>query len=73
MNDHVIAFLSVLESPRSGNMWYNDPDAAPVLGQILKTYLAERHASQMKSSVEQQQVQSARRSEVGICWSGSEM
>jgi hypothetical protein len=73
MNDHVIAFLSMLESPWSANMWYNDPDAAPVLSQILKTYHAERHASQMKSSVEQQQVQSARRSEVGICWSGSEM
>jgi len=73
MHDHVIVFLSMPESPRSASMWYNDPDAAPVLSQIFKTYHAERHASQMKSCMKQQQVQSARRSEVGICWSGSEM
>lgn len=73
LHDHVIAFLSMLESPRSANMWYNDPDAAPVLSQIFKTHHAERHVSHMKSSPEQQQVQSARRSEVGICWPGTEI
>jgi hypothetical protein len=51
MHDLVIAFLSMLESPRSANMWFNDPDAAPVLSQIFKTYHAERHALQVKSSV----------------------
>jgi len=61
------------ESPRNANMWYNDPDAAPVLSQIFKTHHALRHTSQMKSTVEQQQVKSARRSEFGICWPGSEI
>lgn len=73
IRDHVTAFLSMVESPRSANMWFNDPDAAPVLSQIFKTYHAERHTLQMKSSVEQQQVRPTRRSEVGICWSSSEI
>lgn len=73
MHDHVVAFLSMLENPGSANMWFSDADAAPVLSQIFKTYHAERHTSQMKSSMEQQQAQSAIRSEVGICWSGSEI
>ena len=73
LHDHMIVFLSILESPKSDNMWYNDPDAALVLSQIFKTHHAERHTSQMKSSMEQQQVESTRRSEVGICWPGSKI
>jgi Kip1 ubiquitination-promoting complex protein 2 len=62
MSGDVTAFLSMLESPSSVNMWINDPDASPVLSQIFKTYHAEKHALQVNRYVEQQQVWSTRRS-----------
>ena len=72
VRDRVTAFLSMLESPRSANMWFNDPDASPVLSQIFKTYHAERHALQ-RSGVEQQPVITMQRGTRyrGVAWSSS--
>ncbi|XP_049815855.1 ubiquitin-associated domain-containing protein 1 isoform X1 [Schistocerca nitens] len=42
----LLAFLSMLENPSNTNVWINDPDAAPVLSQIFKTYHTEKHVLQ---------------------------
>ncbi|XP_033220457.1 ubiquitin-associated domain-containing protein 1 [Belonocnema kinseyi] len=41
------AYLSILETPSSTNLWINDPEVSPVLSQIFKTYHAEKHAIDM--------------------------
>ncbi|XP_043481062.1 ubiquitin-associated domain-containing protein 1 [Leptopilina heterotoma] len=41
------AYLSILETPSSTNLWINDPEVSPVLSQIFKTYHAEKHALDM--------------------------
>ncbi|XP_015521916.2 ubiquitin-associated domain-containing protein 1 [Neodiprion pinetum] len=48
----LLAYLSMLESPMSANIWINDPEASPVLSQIFKTYHAEKHAIHMNRFVE---------------------
>lgn len=40
----LLVYLSMLETPSLTNDWINDPEASPVLNQILKTYHAEKHA-----------------------------
>jgi len=39
------AFLNILESPPSANIWLNDSDTAPVLSAIFKIYHAEKNAA----------------------------
>lgn len=41
------AYLSMIESPASTNIWLNDPEVSPVLSQISKTYHAEKYAIHM--------------------------
>jgi len=41
----LLAFLGILESPSSANMWLTDQDTAPVLTAIFKIYHAEKHAA----------------------------
>ncbi|XP_043280301.1 ubiquitin-associated domain-containing protein 1 [Venturia canescens] len=43
----LLAYLSILETPSTANVWINDPEISPVLSQIFKTYHAEKHAVQM--------------------------
>jgi len=40
----LVAFLNILESPSTANLWLNDVDTAPVLTSIFKIYHAEKHA-----------------------------
>ena len=37
----------MIETPASANIWINDPEIAPVLNQISKTYHTEKHAIHM--------------------------
>lgn len=46
------AYLSMLESPMSANIWINDTEASPVLSQIFKTYHAEKQAIHMNRFIE---------------------
>ena len=39
----LLAFLGIVESPTSANLWITAPDTAPVLSSILKLYHAEKH------------------------------
>uniref|UniRef100_A0A1B6KU45 UBA domain-containing protein n=3 Tax=Graphocephala atropunctata TaxID=36148 RepID=A0A1B6KU45_9HEMI len=39
----MLAFLSILENSSTANLWLNDVDTAPVLGQVFKTYHSEKH------------------------------
>ncbi|CAG7730808.1 unnamed protein product, partial [Allacma fusca] len=41
----LLAFLGILESPASANMWLQDSDTAPVLSAIFKIYHSEKHAA----------------------------
>ena len=41
----LLAFLGILESPGSANVWLQDADTAPVLSAIFKIYHSEKHAS----------------------------
>lgn len=41
----LLAFLNILESPSSANIWLNDLETAPVLSTIFKVYHAEKHAA----------------------------
>jgi len=41
----LLAFMNILESPASANMWLNDTDTSPVLSAIFKIYHAEKHAA----------------------------
>ncbi|EFN87362.1 Ubiquitin-associated domain-containing protein 1 [Harpegnathos saltator] len=43
----LLAYLSMIESPASTNVWINDPEVSPVLSQISKTYHAEKYAIHM--------------------------
>ncbi|XP_070166966.1 ubiquitin-associated domain-containing protein 1 isoform X2 [Polyergus mexicanus] len=43
----LLAYLSMIETPASTNVWINDPEVSPVLSQISKTYHAEKHAIHM--------------------------
>ncbi|XP_018399689.1 PREDICTED: ubiquitin-associated domain-containing protein 1 [Cyphomyrmex costatus] len=43
----LLAYLSMIETPASANVWINDPEIAPVLNQISKTYHTEKHAIHM--------------------------
>ncbi|KYM84189.1 Ubiquitin-associated domain-containing protein 1 [Atta colombica] len=43
----LLAYLSMIETPASANIWINDPEIAPVLNQISKTYHTEKHAIHM--------------------------
>lgn len=43
----LLAYLSMLETPASTNVWINDPEVSPVLSQILRTCHAEKHAIHM--------------------------
>ncbi|XP_012270240.1 ubiquitin-associated domain-containing protein 1 [Orussus abietinus] len=43
----LLAYLSMLETPSTANIWINDPEASPVLSQIFKTYHSEKHAIHM--------------------------
>jgi Kip1 ubiquitination-promoting complex protein 2 len=41
----LLAFLGIVETPTSANLWLTDPDTSPVLSSIFKLYHAERHMS----------------------------
>ncbi|XP_071575076.1 ubiquitin-associated domain-containing protein 1 isoform X2 [Temnothorax nylanderi] len=43
----LLAYLSMIETPASANVWINDPEISPVLSQISKTYHTEKHAIHM--------------------------
>lgn len=43
----LLAYLSMIETPASANIWINDPEISPMLGQISKTYHTEKHAIHM--------------------------
>ncbi|XP_028046643.1 ubiquitin-associated domain-containing protein 1 isoform X2 [Monomorium pharaonis] len=43
----LLAYLSMIETPASANVWINDPEVSPVLNQISKTYHTEKHAIHM--------------------------
>ncbi|XP_025075026.1 ubiquitin-associated domain-containing protein 1 [Pogonomyrmex barbatus] len=43
----LLAYLSMIETPASTNVWINDPEVSPVLSQISKTYHTEKHAIHM--------------------------
>ncbi|XP_014481319.1 PREDICTED: ubiquitin-associated domain-containing protein 1 [Dinoponera quadriceps] len=43
----LLAYISMIESPTSTNVWINDPEVSPVLSQISRTYHAEKHAIHM--------------------------
>lgn len=40
----LLAYLSMLETPTSTNIWANDPEVSPILTQIFRTYHSEKHA-----------------------------
>uniref|UniRef100_A0A1B6FPC1 UBA domain-containing protein n=1 Tax=Cuerna arida TaxID=1464854 RepID=A0A1B6FPC1_9HEMI len=48
----MLAFLSILENPTSANLWLNDVDTAPVLGQVFKTYHSEKHIMVVNQQME---------------------
>ncbi|XP_070523176.1 ubiquitin-associated domain-containing protein 1 isoform X3 [Cardiocondyla obscurior] len=43
----LLAYLSMIETPASANVWINDPEISPVLSQISRTYHTEKHAIHM--------------------------
>lgn len=43
----ISAYLSMIETPASANVWINDPEISPVLSQISKTYHTEKHTIHM--------------------------
>ncbi|XP_022202231.2 ubiquitin-associated domain-containing protein 1 [Nilaparvata lugens] len=48
----LLAFLAILENPHQASTWLNDPDVAPVLNQIFKTFHAEKHILLVNRHVE---------------------
>lgn len=40
----LLAFLSMLDNPDSGNLWMNDPDVGPVMNTIFKVYHSEKQS-----------------------------